>query len=30
MSMIRGTRFIVGQEAAQARVLEGRFRSYLH
>ena len=30
MTMIRGTRFIVGEEAAQARALENRFRSYLH
>jgi hypothetical protein len=30
MTMLRGTRFIVGQEAAQARALEARFRSYLH
>ena len=30
MAMIRGTRFIVGKEAALARALENRFRSYLH
>lgn len=30
MTMIRGTRFIVGNEAAQIRALENRFRSYLH
>lgn len=30
MSMIRGTRFIVGKEAAQIRALETQFRSYLH
>lgn len=30
MTMIRGTRFIVGKEAAQIRALETQFRSYLH
>ncbi|WP_204370323.1 hypothetical protein, partial [Burkholderia cepacia] len=30
MTMIRGTRFIVGKEAAQMRALETQFRSYLH
>ncbi|CAB3809173.1 hypothetical protein LMG27177_06743 [Paraburkholderia fynbosensis] len=30
MTMIRGTRFIVGKEAAQTRALENQFRSYLH
>ena len=30
MTMLRGTRFIVGQEAAEQRALEARFRSYLH
>lgn len=30
MTMIRGTRFVVGNEAAQIRTLESRFRSYLH
>ena len=30
MTMIRGTRFVVGEEAAQIRWLENRFRSYLH
>lgn len=30
MTMIRGTRFIVGEEAAQIRALETQFRSYLH
>ena len=30
MTMIRGTRFIVGNEAAQTRALENRYRSYLH
>ncbi|CAG9268345.1 conserved hypothetical protein [Burkholderia cepacia] len=30
MTMIRGTRFIVGKEAAKIRALETRFRSYLH
>jgi hypothetical protein len=30
MPMIRGTRFVVGEEASQMRTLESRFRSYLH
>lgn len=30
MTMLRGTRFITGKEAAQLRALEDRFRSYLH
>lgn len=30
MTMIRGTRFIVGAEAARMRALENRFRSFLH
>lgn len=30
MTMIRGTRFIVGQEAASVRAIEARFRSFLH
>lgn len=30
MTMIRGTRFVVGDEAAKIRALENRFRSYLH
>lgn len=30
MTMIRGTRFVVGKEAAQIRTLESQFRSYLH
>lgn len=30
MSLLRGTRFIIGQEAAQLRALESRFRSTLH
>lgn len=30
MTMIRGTRFVVGDEAAKMRALENRFRSYLH
>ncbi|RAS26401.1 hypothetical protein BX591_11461 [Paraburkholderia bryophila] len=30
MTMIRGTRFVVGKEAAKIRALENRFRSYLH
>jgi hypothetical protein len=30
MTMIRGTRFVVGKEAAQMRAVENRFRSYLH
>lgn len=30
MSMLRGTRFVVGKDAAQIRNLETRFRSYLH
>ncbi len=30
MTMLRGTRFVVGQEAADLRALEARFRSYLH
>jgi len=30
MTMLRGTRFLVGQEAAELRTLEARFRGYLH
>lgn len=30
MTMIRGTRFIVGKESAQIRAVETQFRSYLH
>jgi hypothetical protein len=30
MTMLRGTRFVVGKEACQIRMLENRFRSYLH
>ncbi|AJW98544.1 hypothetical protein BM43_2933 [Burkholderia gladioli] len=30
MSMLRGTRFVVGKDATQIRNLETRFRSYLH
>ena len=30
MTMIRGTRFVVGKDAVKIRALESRFRSYLH
>jgi hypothetical protein len=30
MTMIRGTRFLVGEEAARLRTLEAAFRSSLH
>lgn len=30
MTMLRGTRMITGEQAANLRILEGRFRSWLH
>lgn len=30
MTMIRGTRFIVGPEAVSLRAIETRFRGFLH